>query len=225
MSNGSWKQWRVPAGLLALSVVPMIAGASRLNQLASGATVTAANHRFFDQPLPVVLHIIGASVFCVLGAFQFVPSLRRHSWHRIAGRIALPMGLVAALSGLWMTFFYEWPAGDEFSLAVVRTVVGVGMTASLVLALAAIRRRDIRAHRAWVTRGYALGLGAGTQVLTHLPFVAVAGHPPMGWTRTFLMALAWGINLAVAEWAIRRRPLGAPMPARPPQRALATEAA
>ena len=210
----TWKQWRVTAGLLALSAVPIIAGASRLQQLSSGATVTEANQRFFDQPLPVVLHIVGATVFCVLGAFQFVPSLRRRRWHRIAGRIALPMGLVASLSGLWMTFIYEWPAGDELSLAVVRTVVGVGMTASLVLALTAIRRRDIRAHRAWVTRGYALGLGAGTQVLTHLPFVAVTGHPPLGWTRTFLMALAWGINLAVAEWAIRRSPLGRPMPRR-----------
>ena len=211
---GGWRQWRVAAGLLALSAVPIIAGASRLQQLSSGATVTEANQRFFDQPLPVVFHIIGATVFCVLGAFQFVPSLRRRRWHRVAGRIALPMGLVAALSGLWMTFFYAWPLGDEASLAAVRAIVGVAMTASLVLALTAIRRRDIRAHRAWVTRGYALGLGAGTQVLTHLPFVAVTGHPPLGWTRTLLMALGWGINLAVAEWAIRRYPLGPPMPRR-----------
>jgi uncharacterized membrane protein len=214
MSNGSWKQWRVPAGLLALSAVPMVAGAARLNQLASGASVTVANHRFFDQPLPVVLHIVGASIFCVLGAFQFVPSLRRRRWHRVAGRVALPLGLVASLSGLWMTFFYEWPAGDELSLAVVRVVVGVGMTAALVLAFASVRRRDFRAHRAWVTRGYALGLGAGTQVVTHLPWIAVTGHAPLGWPRTVAMALGWGINLAVAEWAIRRRPMGAPMPRR-----------
>lgn len=213
MADGSWKQWRVPAGLLALSIVPMLGGAARLGQLASGAQVTAANHRFFDQPVPVVLHIIGASVFCVLGALQFAPSLRRHRWHRVAGRIALPMGLVASLSGLWMTWAYPWPPGDEASLAVVRTVVGVGMTASLVLALVAVRRRDFRAHRAWVTRGYALGLGAGTQVLTHLPWlVANGGQPPLGWPRTIAMTAGWAINLAVAEWAIRRRPLGAPMP-------------
>lgn len=217
MSNGSWKQWRVPAGLLALSVVPMVAGASRLNQLASDATVTEANARFFDQPLPVVLHIVGASIFCVLGAFQFVPSLRRRAWHRVAGRIALPMGLVASLSGLWMTFFYDWPDGDELSLAVVRVVVGVGMTAALVLALVAVRRRDFRSHRAWVTRGYALGLGAGTQVFTHLPWIIATGHAPLGGPRTVLMALGWGINLAVAEWAIRRRPMGAPVP-RPARR-------
>ena len=224
MSTGSWKQWRVPAGLIALSAVPIIAGASRLDQLARGATVTAANQRFFDQPLPLVLHIVGASVFCVLGAFQFVPSLRRRPWHRIAGRIALPLGIVASLSGLWMTFFYQWPPGDELSLAVVRVVAGAGMTVSLVLALTAVRRRDFRAHRAWVTRGYALGL-VGTQVITHLPWIAATGHPPLGWPRTFLMALAWGINIAVAEWAIRRRPMGAPMPRRVAQPAYATDAA
>ena len=225
MANGSWKQWRVPAGLLALTVVPMAGGASRLNQLASGATVTASNARFFDQPLPVVLHIVGATVFCVLGAFQFVPSLRRRPWHRRAGRIALPAGLVASLSGLWMTFFYEWPPGDELSLAFVRFVVGVAMTAALVLALTAVRRRDFRTHRAWVIRGYALGLGAGTQVVTHLPWIVVTGHTPLGWPRTFLMALGWGINLAVAEWVIRRRPMGAPTPRRAPRPAYATEAA
>ena len=225
MSNGSWKQWRVPAGLLALSVVPIVAGASRLNQLASEAAVTEANARFFDAPVPVVLHIVSASVFCLLGAFQFVPSLRRHRWHRVSGRVALPMGIVSALTGLWMTFFYAWPAGDETSLAVVRTVVGVAMTSALVLALTAVRRRDFRAHRAWVTRGYALGLGAGTQTITHLPWVIATGQAPLGWPRTFLMALGWGINLAVAEWVIRRRPMGAPMPRRTARPLLATESA
>lgn len=220
MANGSWKQWRVPAGLLLLSVVPMVAGSARLAQLASGSA-TPASQRFFDAPLPVVLHVVGASVFCVLGAFQFVPSLRRRSWHRVAGRIALPMGLVASLSGLWMTFFYARPVGDDFSLEVVRFVVGVGMTASLVLALTAIRRRDIRAHRAWITRAYALGLGAGTQVLTHLPWLLLTGTAPLGWPRTIAMAAGWGINLAVAEYVIRRRPLGAPVRRRAEQPAYA----
>lgn len=206
---GTWKQWRVPAGLVLLSAVPMVAGGARLGQLAGG-TPTEASQRFFDSPAPVVLHVVGASIFCLLGAFQFVPSLRRRRWHRVAGRIALPMGLVASVSGLWMTLFYPWPAGDELSLAVVRLVVGLGMTASLVLALVAIRRRDVLAHRAWVTRGYALGLGAGTQVLTHLPWV-LAGAPPLGWPRTIAMAAGWLINLAVAEVVIRRRPLGVPV--------------
>ena len=40
------------------------------------------------------------------------------------------------------------------------------MGVSIILGLAAIRRRDIVTHRAWMTRAYALALGAGTQAFT-----------------------------------------------------------
>jgi len=50
-----------------------------------------------------------------------------------------------------------------------------GMGVSIILGLAAIRSRDIARRRAWMARAYALALGAGRV-----------------------------INLAVAEWFIRR---------------------
>lgn len=82
------RQWLAPTGLLLLSLIPVAAGAARLTELTSGAAVTAQNARFFDSPVPVVLHIVSVTVFCLLGAFQFVPTLRqRRSWHRIAGRV------------------------------------------------------------------------------------------------------------------------------------------
>jgi hypothetical protein len=52
------------------------------------------------------------------------------------------------------------------------------MAASIVLALVAVRRRDFASHGAWMIRGYAIGLGAGTQVLTHLPWFVVADGKP-----------------------------------------------
>jgi type VI protein secretion system component VasK len=54
-------------------------------------------------------------------------------------------------------------------------------------------------------RGYAIGLGAGTQVLTHLPWFLVFGAPGEVAT-ALLMAAGWVINVAVAEWVVRRRP-------------------
>src|SRR5512141_3017262 len=68
--------WLVPAALILLSIIPLAGGVFRLNQLASGAGITPANARFFASPLPVVLHIVGASVFALLGAFQFVTRFR-----------------------------------------------------------------------------------------------------------------------------------------------------
>lgn len=193
------------AGLIALSLVPVIAGAFRVTTLAIGVEVTPANARFFASPIPVVLHAVGSSVYLVLGALQFVPSLRRHRWHRIAGRILVPAGLIAALSGVWMAVVYAIPAEmNGPALIVMRVVLGAGMAAAIVVALLAIRRGDVRAHSAWMTRAYAIGLGAGTQLLTLLPWALAFGAPSQT-MHSVLMGAAWAINLAVAEVVIRRR--------------------
>lgn len=196
--------WTV-AALLALGLIPVLAGGVRLAELTGGAAVTSENARFLESPVPIVLHIAGVTVYTVLGAFQFVPRLRR-GWHRKAGRLLVPCGLVAALSGMWMAVFYELPEHDGPLLAGFRLVFGAVMAGSLVLGLKAARRRDFTAHRAWMIRGYAIGLGAGTQALTQAPYYAVAG-PPGELARALLLAAGWMINLVVAEVIIQRWPV------------------
>jgi uncharacterized membrane protein len=186
--------------------VPAAAGTRRVVELVGGATITAANARFVAAPVPVVLHVIAAIPFSVLGAFQFSPALRRRrrEWHRAAGRILVVFGLVVALTGLWMAQFYAWPEGDGEVLYLLRLVFGSAMVMSIVSAVGAIRRRDFVAHGAWMTRGYAIGLGAGTQVLTHVPWFILVGQPGEV-ARAVLMGAGWVINLVVAEWIIRRQ--------------------
>ncbi len=197
----------VVAALLLLSVIPLAGGAHRLTQLAGGAAITPANARFFAAPLPVVLHLVSVSLYAILGAFQFVPGLRRrrHAWHRIAGWILIPSGLTAALTGLWMTLFYPWPVGDGVILYGLRLLFGSAMLLSILFGVAAIRRRDFAQHGVWMLRGYAIGMGAGTQALILMAGEIIAG-PPSELRRALLMGAAWVINLAIAEWIIRRRP-------------------
>ncbi len=199
--------WLVPVGLLLLSLIPVAGGAFRLTQLAGGAEITPANARFFASPLPVVVHIVSVTIFSLLGAFQFVPSLRqrRRNWHRLAGRILIPFGLASALSGLWMTLFYPWPKGDGEVLYGFRLLFGSVMLLSILLGVAAIRRRNFVQHGHWMMRGYAIGLGAGTQAFTLGAWEVFFGKPEE-FPRALLMGAGWGINLAVAEWIIRRRP-------------------
>lgn len=199
--------WLVPAALILLSAIPIAAGVFRLGELAGGATITPANARFVASPLPVVLHIVSVTLFSLLGAFQFVPGLRRrrHAWHRAAGRIATPSGLIAALSGLWMTQFYRLPAHDGELVYALRLLFGSAMLLSLLLGVVALRRRDVVQHGNWMLRGYAIGLGAGTQVLTGL-VAAMTVDPPTELSRALLLGAGWAINLAVAEWIIRTRP-------------------
>ena len=54
-------------------------------------------------------------------------------------------------------------------------------------------------------RGYAIALGAGTQVLTHLPWLIFVGDTPDEFSKALMMGAGWIINIAVAEWIIRKR--------------------
>ena len=197
----------IPAGLIFVSLIPVAAGSARLFFLASHGPVTQANAHFAAHPLPVIAHIIAATLFCLLGAFQFSPGLRRRNlrWHRLSGRVVLPAGLIAALSGLWMALFYDIVPQDNALLHALRLTFGAAMLVSLTLGLVAILRRDVPRHRIWMMRGYAIGLGAGTQAFTNLPWIIAFGFPsPMPYA--LLMGAGWLINLAVAEAFVHRMP-------------------
>ena len=108
-------------------------------------------------------------------------------------------GLLAACSGLWMTHFYPLPVELQGPLLYwVRMAVGVAMIASIICGLLAIRQKQIASHQVWMIRAYALGQGAGTQVLVTIPWLITVGEPT-GLTRDLLMTFAWGLNLSVAQ--------------------------
>ena len=193
-------------GLILLSAIPLIFGALRLNELTNGAKITPANARFFAAPYPVVIHIINSAVYALLGAFQFVSNLwkRGNRWHRWVGRLLVPVGLAVGLSGLWMTLFYPRPEGASDLLYAFRLFFGFGMVLSISFGFISIRRRDIHQHQAWMTRAYAIGMGAGTQVLTGVIGAMIFGKPNE-FENALLMGAAWVINIAVAEWSLRKR--------------------
>ncbi len=204
MTPLKWSDRLIPAGLLALATIPILAGTVRLVALGTGAPTPI---RFVSAPIPVVLHIISVTIYCLLGAFQFSPGIRANHWrwHRGAGRVLVGAGLVAALSGIWMALTYYIVPADNALLHVFRLLAGSGMALSLVLAYVAIRRRKVPEHRAWMGRAYALGMGAGTQAVTQLPLILAFGAPD-AMSLALMMGGAWALNLGVAEWFIRRRP-------------------
>jgi uncharacterized membrane protein len=200
--------WKIPLTLIVISAVPIAAGIGRLAGLASSPAISSENARFLAAPLPAFFHIIGASLFSLLGALQFSTWLRLHSphWHRMSGRVAAACGVLTALTGLWMTVMYPIPIELQGSLlCAVRVIVGIAMLLSMVWAVLAVLRRDIAQHRAWMIRAYALGQGAGMQVVILLPWMLVMGTPGQS-QRDVLMSVAWLINLIIAELAIQRWP-------------------
>ncbi len=200
------RSWPVPAALVAVSVIPVVAGTLRIVQLAGGPELMPADGRFDRIPLAIVVHIVGAIGYALVGTLQFVPRFRRRhwAWHRRAGRVLAVAGLMVAGSALWLTLFYEPKPGTGDLLHLFRLTFASAMAASLVLGFAAIRRRDVPAHRAWMIRAYALGLAAGTQAFTEGIGGALFGTGEL--RGDLAKGAAWVINLAVAEWVIRQPP-------------------
>ena len=198
------RSWPVPLALVALSAVPLTAGTLRLVQLAGGPAVFPADPRFVGFPVALVVHIVGAAVFALAGAFQLVPGLRRRhpAYHRRAGRVVALAGLAVTGSAFWLTLGYPPQPGSGDLLFVSRLVFASAMLAGLVLGFAAIRRRDVATHRAWMIRAYAIGLGAGTQAFTGGVGEALFGTGAV--SGDLAKIAGWVINLGVAEWVIRR---------------------
>jgi uncharacterized membrane protein len=183
----------------------VIAGVLRLVQLSGGPATMPADPRYTAVPAPVVVHIVSAIVFALVGAFQFVPRLRRRrrSWHRRAGRVAVVAGLGVALSALWLNQFFPRAHATRGVVYPLRMAFGVTLVITLVLGFRAARRRDFARHRVWMIRSVAIALVAGTQVFTLGFGGAVFGTGDLA--EALMIVAAWGINLAVAEWTIRRR--------------------
>ena len=173
-------------------------------ELAGGPLLLPANPRMNASPLPVFVHVLSAVPYAVLGAFQFSSRLRRRHprWHRSPGRLVVALGLLVALSGLWMTLFYaRQPGTGELG-----TSSGWPSARPWPPASCSASRRSAAAtsptHRAWMTRAYAIALAAATQMFTLGVGPALFG--PGALTKDLSLGAGWVINLAVAEVVIHR---------------------
>lgn len=200
MSSARRADWLVPMGLIALALMPVVAGLLRLTMLATGGPFAGESARFVEAPMPVVVHIISVTVFSLLGAFQFAPDFRRRrpDWHRAAGRVVVIAALGAASSGLWMASSYAIVPADSDLLHGLRLLFGWAMMFATARGLFAIVGGQFTSHQAWMRRAYAIGLGAGTQALLLGPAMLLFGEPD-DTSRALMMGAGWMLNLIVAE--------------------------
>ena len=177
------------------------------------SSLDAKTRTFIAEPLPLVLHVTSAPLFSGLGALLFSSPLlaKRPDLHRLIGKAVAISGLVAALSGLWLTLSLHAADPSVPARTGMRMVVGSTMLASILIALFAIASRRVHAHRTWMTRAYAIGLSESTQaILLFLTFLALGELTPS--MVTLMITLGWAINLSVAETHLRNH---RPAPNRP----------
>lgn len=195
-------EWAILVLVILYSFVPSFGGLIRVVELAGGPAIAPENPRALADPAPIVLHVLGSFVFCIFGAVQFLPSVRRRrpATHRALGRAVAVGGIVSAATGLWMTFAYAFPEALQGDLLFwARIVLGLSMVALIVGAVTAIRARDVVRHRAAMARAYAIGQGASTQSAFGIGWILAFEVEPTGLVRDGLMVSAWGVNLLVAE--------------------------
>jgi len=200
-------EWAVLGALVIYSFIPVVGGLIRLLELAGGPAIAPENLRALAAPVPVILHILSSTLFCTLGAIQFLPSVRRHhpAAHRCSGRVVAAAGCVCAGTGLWMTHFFSFPADLQGDLLyAVRIILGFTMIGYIGWAVVAARFRNISGHRAAMLRAYAIGQGASTQSILLIAWIVIQGTEPLGLARDSMMVSAWVLNLVAAELVVQR---------------------
>lgn len=201
------REWAFLALVFLYSLIPAVGGLFRIPELLGMPAIVPPNPRAVVDPVPITLHILSSSVFCLAGAVQFLPSLRRcrPALHRTLGRIVAAAGCVSALTGLWMTLLYPFPEALQGPLLYwARVTLSLAMIAFIAWAIVAIRSRNLAAHGAAMLRAYAIAQGASTQTVLFLITMIFVGTEPLGVARDLMMVAAWAINIGVAEALIHR---------------------
>jgi uncharacterized membrane protein YozB (DUF420 family) len=120
------------------------------------------NARYVEMPLTTLAHTIPGFLFMLLGPLQFITSLRRR-WpklHRISGYIFLSSAFVVALGAAFMGFalpIWGWTINQWVAL-----ITSALMAWFFYKAFVHIRTRNIKLHREFMIRGFAVGLSIST---------------------------------------------------------------
>jgi uncharacterized membrane protein YozB (DUF420 family) len=143
------------------------------------------NPGFLEFPVATALHVILGGVYLALAPFQFAKRIRsRHlGYHRWAGRVLVPIGLLVGAAGVFMAVVIPAAGWSE------RVVVGsFGLLFLLALGkgFLHVRAGRVAMHREWMIRAFAIALAIATTRLISIPALLIVACTPMGRSRRLL---------------------------------------
>ncbi len=166
------------------------------------ATFNPFDGRYVQFSLSSWAHLITGLIIFTLGPLQFMPSIRRKSisLHRWSGRIWLSAGSLAAISGGFIGIFQPFMGvdGQGFNESMATTFFAFYTLFCLAKAYSTIRARNVRAHREWMIRSWALMLAIATEriMLAILMATTDIGVPVLFGTTFWMAGL---VNIAASE--------------------------
>lgn len=205
-------QWFFASYVFVLYVFPIVSGNLELVNLSKpiigyikGDTI--GNAALFS-------HVIPAALLSVGGIIQLLPIVRRKypALHRWNGRMFLSLGLMGAMSGLYLTWIRGARLSDVGSLGI--TLNGILIIITVALAWRYARAKQFDIHMRWAIHALILVNGVWFFRLYLMAWYA-ANQGPNGNTSTidgpmdiFLSYACYGIPMLIAEcifWAKRQK--------------------
>jgi uncharacterized membrane protein len=145
-------------------------------------------------------HILFGIIAIFTGPVQFLTNLKRTylSLHRKMGYIYFISVLISAVVGLVIA---QYAMGGMIS-TVGFTILGIFWISSAVLALIAIKKKDITAHKKWMFINYGLTFGAITQrTLLLVPLLINTEFIPVYRLSAWL---PWILNTIIAFYLFKK---------------------
>jgi uncharacterized membrane protein YozB (DUF420 family) len=166
--------------------------------------------RYVENAVTAYLHIFLGLAYLVGALFQLSRGFREKHLrlHRRMGPFVLVAGLVSGVFALLFGVPHSFGGAGQ---AAATVVFGFWFLAALCLAFATIRRGDIRMHRRWMIRAFAVGVGVGSiRIWIGLLEVTEILTSPAAFVPAFWLGL--GSHALVAELWLRWRPDEPPAP-------------
>lgn len=174
--------------------------------LVSGTTPDESlfEYRYVAQAGSAYAHILPGVAYLLLVPIQLWRRFRnRHlRWHRRIGRVALVSGVVSGIFAIVFGARHAFGGAVEAAAAVV---FSVWFLTALVIAYRAVRRHDIRMHRRWMIRAFAIGVAVGT-IRLWIGFFQAVGLLEFRDAFGVAFWLSFSLHVAAAEAYLRWRP-------------------
>lgn len=205
-------QWFFATYVFILYAFPIVAGAPERVNLAQPITGYVQGDLVGNAIL--FSHVIPAALLSVAGIIQLLPIVRKKypAVHRWNGRLFLTLGLMGALSGLYLTWGRGSRLSDVGSVGI--TLNGILIVVAAVMAWRYARARQFGSHMRWAIHAFILVNGVWFFRLNLMAWYAI-NQGPNGNTSTidgpmdiFFSFACYGIPMLIAEcvfWAKRQQ--------------------
>ncbi len=201
-----WAGW-IGVGLTILTLL-VFAGIRTVETYGGEPAPNLFVERYIDHPWTTAIHMISGIGFVLLAPLQFVAAIRNRyrTFHRSLGRVLLIFAFVAGVYGL--VSVVTFPAYGGVTTEAAGWFFGPLFLFAIVRAFQQIRRKNVAAHREWMIRAFALGLGVGMQRIA-IGFWQVFSDYTIEEIFGVSLWIGFAINLCIAEyWINKTRPTG-----------------